>query len=270
MRDLGTLRVLDGFGVLRTVWGMTGVMVALHVLLTGVVLAEPGFSGPVGFAQTFLLLVFSLFHGSALWGRRRLALFFGLAVVLSWALEEMGVVTGWIYGGYHYQNMPAPWIGHVPLLIPLAWFMMLYPSTVIAHLIDTGDPDPRSQSLGDDVWLAFLAGMVMTAWDLVMDPVMVAHGMWVWETPGPYFGVPVQNYVGWTVTGFLIVLLTRLVWRRMDGDRPVGVPRWGVALPLLAYASVMVRFFGQPEMGLIAAFAMGMPLLIAARRLVKG
>ena len=43
----------------------------------------------------------------------------------------------------------------------------------------------------------------MTAWDLAMDPMMVAGGHWVWEQPGAYFGIPLQNYWGWWLTTFV-------------------------------------------------------------------
>ncbi len=260
--DAPTIR-LDRRGVAL---GVAALLAGLHGALTVAVLLEPAISGPVGFGQTFLLLLFSLLHGVVLWGGRRLGLFFVLALSIPWALEQVGVATGWIYGGYRYERMAGPWLGHVPLLIPLAWFMMLYPSTVIAHLIDTGQPAPRSQSWRDDLWLALLAGLVMTAWDLALDPVMVEHGMWVWERPGPYFGVPIQNYVGWVITGFLVVGLARRLWHWSGWQAPSAVPAWAVALPLWIYASVMVRFFSRPDLGLIAAFAMGLPLLIAGRR----
>jgi putative membrane protein len=32
---------------------------------------------------------------------------------------------------------------------------------------------------------------------------MVAGGHWVWEQPGAYFGVPLQNYWGWWLTTFV-------------------------------------------------------------------
>lgn len=42
----------------------------------------------------------------------------------------------------------------------------------------------------------------MTAWDVGMDPMMVANEHWVWEVEGAYFGVPLQNYWGWWLTVF--------------------------------------------------------------------
>jgi putative membrane protein len=47
----------------------------------------------------------------------------------------------------------------------------------------------------------------MTAWDLVMDLVMVKRGHWVWEQGGAWFGIPLQNFWGWWLTSFLVIAL---------------------------------------------------------------
>jgi hypothetical protein len=104
---------------------------------------------------------------------RLLALVFGVSLLF----ESVGVATGLIYGAYHYTNRLGPlFLGLVPYLIPVAWFMMSYPSYVIAdRLIPAGWK--RWQRI---LSVAAVGGLVMTAWDLVMDPVMVASGHWVW------------------------------------------------------------------------------------------
>jgi uncharacterized membrane protein len=53
----------------------------------------------------------------------------------------------------------------------------------------------------------------MTAWDLAMDPMMVAGGHWVWDQPGAYFGIPVHNYIGWWLTIFVAFLLFFVIGR---------------------------------------------------------
>lgn len=82
-------------------------------------------------------------------------------------MEEIGVRTGFIYGHYHYSNMLGPKLGSVPVIIPLAWFMMIYPSWrvagVLARAINIDSLLGRSTQ-------ALIAAMVMTAWDMVMDP----------------------------------------------------------------------------------------------------
>jgi uncharacterized membrane protein len=47
----------------------------------------------------------------------------------------------------------------------------------------------------------------MTAWDLVMDPVMVSGEHWVWDVQGAYFGIPLQNFWGWWLTTFVTFIL---------------------------------------------------------------
>jgi putative membrane protein len=60
-----------------------------------------------------------------------------------------------------------------------------------------------------------LAAFIMTAWDLAQDPVWstILHG-WIWLDGGPWFGVPISNYLGWLGTVFIIFLLFALYLRR--------------------------------------------------------
>ena len=119
----------------------------------------------------------SFFHAWYSLGARNTLVFFALSAVVSWAFEQAGVETGLIYGPYHYTDRLGPKLGHVPLLIPIAWFMMIYPSYVISNLIADGQPDGTRGSSGRIAWLAFLGAMVMTAWDVAMDPIMSGPGM---------------------------------------------------------------------------------------------
>ena len=66
--------------------------------------------------------------------------------------------------------------------------------------------------------VAALGGVIMTAWDVMMDPMMVRGGHWVWEVQGAYFGIPLQNYWGWWLTTFSVFLVNGLVTRRNGGQ----------------------------------------------------
>jgi uncharacterized membrane protein len=170
-----------------------------------------------------ILLLFSLWHASVALGVRLTLAFFAITTVTSWIFEEAGVVTGLVYGSYHYTATLGPWFGSVPVLIPLAWFMLVYPSYVVANLIVDGWPLGTPGGRGHLVRLALVGALVMTAWDLVVDPVLSGPtvGAWVWERGGPYYGVPVQNYLGWIVTTFTAYLLYRSVERRWT-LQPIG------------------------------------------------
>jgi uncharacterized membrane protein len=150
-------------------------------------------------------VVFCLAHAGERLGRRRAILFLGLTLVVSLFFESLGVATGWIYGPYHYvgNHLGPFFLGLVPYIIPLTWFMMLYPSYVIAERCVPLHWGAKRRGLV----IAALGGLAMVAWDLALDPLMVARGHWIWETPGAYFGVPLQNYWGWWLTAFVILAL---------------------------------------------------------------
>ena len=45
--------------------------------------------------------------------------------------------------------------------------------------------------------MGIIAGLIMAALDLIIDPVMVAMGAWSWSYAGHYYGIPLWNYEGW-------------------------------------------------------------------------
>lgn len=170
---------------------------------------------------TLLGFGFALLHASLRWNWRAALTLFVISFVISLAYESIGVATGLVYGPYHYTDKLGPkFLGLVPYLIPAAWFMMMYPSLVIAERVS---PWPLRQAQGGaSGWarglsVAAIGGIVMTAWDVTMDPMMVRGGHWIWDVNGAYFGIPLQNYWGWWLTTFSVFLVHWLVTRR-NGD----------------------------------------------------
>jgi uncharacterized membrane protein len=220
--------------------------------------------GDAGFTSVFVL--FSILHCAALEGWRRMALFFAVSAIVSYSLEEVGVRTGLVFGHYHYGDLLGYKLGHVPILIPLAWFMMIYPSWMVAKAILTGID---VKSIPGITALAAIAAFVMTGWDVVMDPGMAALGNWTWEHGGAYFGVPRHNYLGWLVTTFLVYWIAGWLWR--GARQAVVSSRWFEALPVLVYGFFALRYVGENKIAalqVVALFSMGVPALIAGVRLV--
>lgn len=140
------------------------------------------------------------------WGWKRTLQTFVMVAVLSYLAEWLGSKTGFPFGRYHYTELLQPQLAGVPLLIPLAWMMMLAPSWAIARLILYPQVGPAEHSKTFSLGFALLSALAITAWDLFLDPQMVGFGFWVWETPGLYFGIPLVNYFGWLLVAFLITL----------------------------------------------------------------
>jgi uncharacterized membrane protein len=218
--------------------------------------------GDTGF--TLVFLGFSVVHCAASVGWKRTGLFFAVTAVISYLLEEIGVRTGWIYGAYHYSAMLGPKLGDVPILIPLAWFMMIYPSWIVARALLRG---VNLHSVLGVCSYAGIAAIVMTAWDAIMDPGMSAAGNWIWERGGSYFGVPLQNYLGWLLTTFLIYLGAGLLWCT-ERDAPVNGNLFA-STPIIVYAFYGLSYVTprpMPALQIVALFAMVMPGLLALMR----
>ncbi len=176
------------------------------------------------------------------WAPRQVAVAAGLVVAATLALEFVGHTTGWPFGAYDYTPALVPQIAGVPVIVPLAWFAMAVPAReVAARLVSPG-------------WARVALGAVaLTAWDLMLDPQMVASGYWLWAADGPWRGIPLSNYAGWLASSAVVmVVLERLL------------PLPGRSLPLLALytwwglseALAFVVFFGDPVVGLVGGAAM--------------
>ncbi len=206
---------------------------------------------------TFFFTLFSLGHAARMLGWKRALSFSGCCVVVSWCFEATGVRTGLVYGAYHYGDVLGMRVAGVPVLIPFAWFMMVYPSWIVAHLL-LQDAAPVSSWKGI-VARAFGASVVMTVWDTIMDPTMAAQGNWTWERPGMYFGVPVQNFVGWLATTLTLYLVAGVLFRSLRAPVVVPAGRAFVSLAVVAYLFVAVaRCFvaSPPQLRVFAAFSM--------------
>jgi uncharacterized membrane protein len=235
----------------------------------------PGLPGGL-VVLTSIVALFSLTHCWYALGGRLTAIFFGLSAAVSWAFEQAGVATGQIFGAYHYTEYLGGRLGHVPLLIPLAWFMMIYPSYVIANLglsrRATGTPSGVLRL----AVLAAASAAVMTVWDLVIDPILSGPRVraWIWESGGPYFGIPIQNYLGWLVTTFTVYLAYRAIEQRLAPAPAGAMGPAQASLPVAAYGLMLVSNLvsGVAPAGLavIGTLAMGPPLAIAAWRLAQG
>jgi len=85
-------------------------------------------------------------------------------------------------------------------------------------------------------WRVPLAtGLIAVLVDLLIDPVAVAIGYWVWHVQGNvYYGIPLLNFVGW----FVLMFLAPLAWIVIARKR-----HWGYAQKGLVSVAALVPLF---------------------------
>lgn len=169
-------------------------------------------------------------HAWLVRGRRQAARLVVVAGGGGLLAEVVGVATGVPFGEYSYSGTLGPELLGVPVLIPLAWIMMAYPAAVVGRRI-------ASSTVG----AVAVAALALAAWDLFLDPQMVAAGHWSWSQPGPSLaGIPLVNHLGWVLVALLIsALLVPGLGSARDDRVPVGLYLWTWLGSIVAHAVVL-------------------------------
>lgn len=230
---------------------MMPLLLALHALALALAAlgVVPAGGPPIFYA---FLLPFSLTHAAGRFGARRAALLFGATFAVTLAAELFGTNVGLF--GARYAYAPAAWAplpgGFILAAVPCMWFMMMYPSYVVARLM----VGRRAHAA-----IAVVGALVMTAWDVVLDPTAVAAGLWRWSGGTPsLLDIPLENYLAWFVGSVPTIALYSVVDR---DDEPT-------LHPVAAYGAVALYYAATsaPGVGLAALAAMGAPAALAVAR----
>ncbi len=248
-------------------------------------LAEPANARALQIGWTFgpattvvLGALAGLLHAAGRLGARRAGLIFIFGFLISLTAELSGTHTGYPFGPYGYSGLLGyKVLGLVPFNIPTSWFFMLYCSLAICGRLLSARDDAR----GRWAWAA-VAGLVLTAWDVSMDPAMVRTAHWTWHLAAAgqqtllqrwfvsdlFYGMPLSNWIGWLLTGTIVARVMLAIVPPSAWARRVSPTRF----PLVLYAvngvlpiTICARY-GMTWAAVLGALAMGLPLALAARR----
>jgi len=185
--------------------------------------------------HVLLPLVFVLIHGSVVYRFRGTLIFMLLWLAIGNLTENLSILTGFPFGHYTFTDAMGPKLFHVPILLGLAYIGMGYISWIVGSVIL--DP-PGAPACGSRIWTRPLfAAFLMVAWDLSQEPVWAnLVRAWVWRDGGPYFGVPVSNFLGWYLTVYLIYQSFSLYLLRRP-TTPEPLPIAFRRLPVLMYSA---------------------------------
>ncbi|MEV6709581.1 carotenoid biosynthesis protein [Micromonospora wenchangensis] len=267
-------------------WLLLALLVLIQIcypLSTGVTRAR------LTVATVVLGYLLAVGHALLTRGPRTTAALVAVATGGGFAIEALGVATGFPFGSYDYSGELGPKLAGVPLIIPLAWTWMAWPAWLAAVRLTTPaarTPAARTPAVrtpavrtpAGHVGRVALATVGLAGWDLFLDPQMVAEGYWVWRDATPALpglpGIPVSNYLGWLL--FAVLLMSAL--RPLAGpavavtgsrDAPMfALYLWTYFSSVLAHA-VFLRLPASALWGAAGMAVVAVPLavtLLRARR----
>lgn len=158
------------------------------------------------------LIAYVFLHGRERYGSRTLGRFVLIVFAIAWISETVSVITGFPFGNYHYTEIMAPYLWHVPVFVLPAYALMGYASWSLACLL-LGRYSARPEGFAL-LCVPLLAALAMVIWDLSMDPLRATlEGRWVWLDGGAHLGIPISNYFGWFgVTWLMFQSFAAYLW----------------------------------------------------------
>lgn len=174
-------------------------------------------------------------HGYRTLGLLGLLRFMVPAIALSLGSELLGTSTGFPFGHYAYlSGLGYKVAGLVPFTIPLSWFYLGFSAYLLAYSglrsslfrWNLGDFGLKMLAVG-------LGAVLLTAWDLVLDPAMsqAPFPFWEFQEVGAFFGMPYRNLMGWVGTGMVFMGVGALLLRSL----PIRLSRAQLTIPLVVY-----------------------------------
>jgi putative membrane protein len=235
-----------------------GAVPALFALAALAEVAYPLVHGTARDALTAFIVVVvaaaSLTHAGLTRGPRAVIVLAAVTIVGGFAVEVLGVHTGVPFGRYEYGDSLGPSVAGVPLLIACAWTMLAWPAALAARRLARTFPGRVA-----------LGAWALAAWDLFLDPQMVADGHWHWLDPAPHLPgvptVPLSDYLGWLIVSVVVSLALQFVLVDSDGD-----DRWPLAFYLWTWVSSALALAAFLDLaaaagwGLLAMGTVGVPL----------
>ncbi|MEM0064994.1 MAG: carotenoid biosynthesis protein [Metallosphaera sp.] len=201
----------------------------------------PGFGNGV---PVIALIALYFFHSYLTLGKRAIN-FFLVSFSIGLIAEIIGVNTGLLFGRYYYTPYLGFEVFNVPILIPFLWSTLGYFSYV-----------PTRNYL--------ISPLFMVIIDLAIDPLFSKFD-WHWIHPGPYFGVPIYNFVSWYVVSMLIYLSFQLTCKEksFQFDPKAAIFVYGLVLNL-----ALQDYFTGLILALIAPVVLSSLLLLSLHVLV--
>jgi len=240
---------------------------------------------PILFVKTLILrpyvfffLAVSLYSASRLLGWKRTGVFFGITWVTALVCEFSSTRIGFPFGDYFYNGSTVGqelYLFNIPFMDSLSFTFLLYASYCLGLLFVLPVAYGSQSTPWTVSWrralswpVILLTCMFFMFIDIVIDPVALRGDRWFlgliygYPDPGLYFGVPIANFLGWFVVGFLAMSGYRLVVHWWTSLPPCPSPLiardlflgCGLYYGVLIFNLSVTFWIGEPLLGIMGIF----------------
>jgi len=199
-----------------------------------------------------LLTAFFLVSAIGYFKKNELLAFAVICFIISNLFENTSVLYGFPFGKFHHSEVTGPRLFNIPWLATPTYMAMGYVSWMVTQVIL--GRQKRSSWSRDIFSTPLVAAFVFSSWDFCNDAVFhTVNKAFFYHHPGPWFGVPVSNFLGWLFTTFIFYSLFSLYLSRQKvNDEPeyrgIIKPYWLQIILLYAlnaYASIYRNVNGK-------------------------
>lgn len=190
------------------IWKIILVIFSLVFFAVGVGMS---FIPPEQFAEIGSIIAVSMISLPAFYGMWKIFGIRGIIAIVvlgifALIIESIGIHTGWPYSPFEY-TMPFGYrlLGTTPWTVFIAWSPLVIGAYLLAH------------NWFKQNWTRFIIYLgILVGSDIILDPGAVARGLWKYTNGGLWFDVPLQNFVGWIISGSIAYVLLTLILKNRE------------------------------------------------------
>lgn len=225
--------VLGGFWLVSTVWASAAAETTGGVAAAGI--------------QFLSLFLFLFVHGSIALGWRGTIAFLLVLALVSFLFEALSVATGFPFGFFEH-HAPGPRPLNIPIAVPIGyavygWLAWAQTRAMLGGLV----AQRQLFVIATPIIGTFLLAGYDYPWDAIGASVLKTHS---YRYPSGLFGVPLRNFFGWLLTGWVAFQLFALIERRFPA-KPVAATRGYLLIAPLIWCSFglsyILRFWTAPS-----------------------
>lgn len=208
-----------------------------------------------------LFLMGYIFIAVAHLGWRRMSFFSIIGFMIGFMADYSSTHNGFPFGLYHYTQLTDNkelFVGNVPIITALSFIFLSYIGYNIAIFIYSSLAVNKSdiqcvptKEIEHSKRVCITGALIMSLIDVVIDPISLHGRKWFlgdfywYHEKGGHFGVPITNYLGWFLVGFMTILIFQLtdryVLKRYNGPFKGQryIPFFGIA-GIIFYFSILI------------------------------